>query len=82
MKRSIFDWNKLKAGYLPVPCQEIPDIPFKHFRSVNTQGFSIEVYYPKKVKFIKQARSVDVHSLIGNIGGYIGLFLGKFLSIL
>ena len=80
MKRAITNWKKLQISYLPVPCQEIPDVPFKHTQIVNkkTHGFRIKVYYPKKVKIIKQSRSVDVHSLIGNIGGYIGLFLGKY----
>ena len=37
----------------------------------------IRVLYPIEVKMISQSKEVDVHSLIGNIGGYIGLFLGN-----
>ena len=29
------------------------------------------------VRIITQSKEVDIHSLIGNIGGYLGLFLGK-----
>ena len=39
--------------------------------------YIIQVYFPAKGKTITQLQDVDVHTLIGNIGGYIGLFLGK-----
>ena len=41
--------------------------------------WSLLIRYPEEVKVITQSKEVDVHSLIGNIGGYLGLFLGKFL---
>ena len=37
----------------------------------------LTVLYPEEVKLITQSKEVDVHALIGNIGGYIGLFLGN-----
>ena len=33
-------------------------------------------FLPQLAKIITKSRAVDVHALIGNIGGYIGLFLG------
>ena len=36
----------------------------------------LRIEYASDIKIIKQAPSVDLHSLIGSIGGYIGLFLG------
>ena len=33
-----------------------------------------------KWKIITQSQAVDVHALIGYIGGYIGLFLGIEMS--
>ena len=39
--------------------------------------WSITVEYPEEVRIITQSKEVDIHSLIGNIGGYLGLFLGK-----
>ena len=39
--------------------------------------WTITIEYPEEVKIITQTKDVDVHSLIGNIGGYLGLFLGK-----
>ena len=38
------------------------------------------VTYPSKGKTITQLQEVDAHALIGNIGGYIGLFLGKIIA--
>ena len=38
--------------------------------------WSLSIFYPEEVKIITQSKDVDVHSLIGNIGGYLGLFLG------
>ena len=38
----------------------------------------VTIGYPEQVKIITQSQAVDVHTIIGNIGGYIGLFLGKF----
>ena len=42
--------------------------------------WSLLIRYPEEVKVITQSKEVDVHSLIGNIGGYLGLFLGKLLQ--
>ena len=38
--------------------------------------FTLTIGYPRQVKIITQSRAVDVNALVGNIGGYIGLFLG------
>ena len=38
--------------------------------------FGVGIVYPEQMKIISQSQAVDFHSLIGNIGGYIGLFLG------
>ena len=32
---------------------------------------------PQKMKLVKKQQAIDIHALIGNIGGYIGLFLGE-----
>ena len=34
------------------------------------------------MKIIQQSKEVDIHSLIGNIGGYVGLFLGNDATLL
>ena len=39
--------------------------------------WGLAVFYPREVRIITQSKEVDIHSLIGNVGGYLGLFLGK-----
>ena len=36
----------------------------------------IDITYPEYARIITQSKDVDIHALIGNIGGYVGLFLG------
>ena len=48
----------------------------KYSEVLEAATWSITVEYPEEVKVIAQSKEVDVHSLIGNIGGYLGLFLG------
>lgn len=84
LKRSIFDPWSMDNTDFSNPCQEMPNIEYKHdFKDTNIdptvrQTFKIWVAYPKKGKVITESRAVNIHSLIGNIGGYIGLFLGKY----
>ena len=45
------------------------------------EGFGTETWifimaYPEYIRIITQSKDVDIHALIGNIGGYVGLFLG------
>ena len=74
------------------PCQEMPFINYKHdhviidnipqVKGYNlTDGYFVSVDYPSIAKMITQTRNVDAHTLIGHIGGYIGLFIGKTLKI-
>ena len=75
-------WNFAKKNAILYPCQEMSLISYKHDFYPNgdeTRDLHLfSVSYPPTIKIIKQSQAVDVHSLIGNIGGYIGLFLGKF----
>lgn len=38
---------------------------------------AVLIGYPNEVKIITQSRAVTFDALVGNIGGYIGLFLGN-----
>ena len=72
--------NLLKGKFFP-PCNEIPQVPFKlqiiqSGIANNFSSYSFGIAYPRKMKLITQQRAIDIHALIGNIGGYIGLFLG------
>ena len=72
-------WEKTRKERDILPCQQMPRIDFEITSfPTDLEGFLvISVGYPDLVQIITQSRAVDVNSLIGNIGGYIGLFLGK-----
>ena len=82
---AVYDFEDVKDKYYPDPCQEMSNVaydlqkvirPENNITSSAYAGLHFMIVYPDKMKIILQARSVDFHTLIGNIGGYIGLFLG------
>ena len=82
MLSSRYEADIVREKYFPPPCQEITDVKYKSNKIVNrfNDGLFISVVYPNRMRLISQVRSVDAHTLIGNIGGYIGLFIGTILE--
>ena len=81
---SVYEINEIGNRYFPTPCEGMSNIVFSADEvPLNISDNLPRIYftYPEKVKIIQQIKSVDIHSLIGNIGGYIGLFLGKKLDL-
>ena len=81
LKDSVVEKSKFAAKFL-LPCQELSQLAYKHtvensYPSFTKGTFAVAVLFPDKKKVITQSQKLDIHSLIGNIGGYIGLFLGK-----
>ena len=79
-----FNGRALEQIKTPPPCEENPQVSFSLIRmSVgNTYGYyPLQIGFPKKMKLITQQQAIDIHALIGNIGGYIGLFLGVFTKL-
>ena len=73
--------TRRKMG-LPKPCLRSSKIrkstTRSHYRENEIDSkWDLRIFYPEEVKIITQSKDVDVHSLIGNIGGYLGLFLGN-----
>ena len=83
MEESLMDVQELAQKHHP-PCKEMPSVVYNYGIANHEAdlGDNIALYasYPDKWKVITQTQAVDVHALIGNIGGYIGLFLGLILS--
>ena len=84
MREAKVEFHEIKNKYHSLPCQEMSNIAFTvdvmaDQRKNGRSSPQIYIMYPDKIKIISQVKSIDAHSLIGNIGGYIGLFLGKFL---
>ena len=88
MNDSRYEMRDMRGRYhktIKRPCEELANIVY----TADEIQFSEKVYngslkfhysYPEKIKVIQQVKSVDLHALIGNIGGYIGLFLGNICS--
>ena len=47
-----------------------------------SEAWILSILYPEDMKVITQSKEVDEHALIGNIGGYVGLFLGNMFTYL
>ena len=68
--------------YLPT-CDTLENMQYAYHDAIfknNIKGpewFWIGIDMPDRYKEIVQIRAVDIQSLIGNCGGYIGLFLGE-----
>ena len=79
-RESVIDMPKLASDFL-LPCQELSQLSYKHTITNSYTGgnYAISIYFPNKKKVITQSQAIGIHALIGNIGGYIGLFLGKFI---
>jgi hypothetical protein len=80
IKRWFSVMNEIKNNRSDLPCQQMPTIDVEVSKvshgSPKNGTFLIYIGYPEQVKIITQSRAVDGNTLIGNIGGYIGLFLG------
>ena len=83
LKACIYDYDTVRKKY-PISCQRLSRLSVQvteresHFADNST--WELEIVYPKSSEFIRiitQSKEVDIHALIGNIGGYIGLFLGN-----
>ena len=86
MNESRYDVNLMREKFKP--CQGMSNVEIDYLdlgvtaTHINGPGMELTIEYPSEVKMITQARSVDLHALIGSIGGYIGLFLGMTSMIL
>ena len=88
IKQYVFNgFEKPKSMYLN-PCNEMTYLSFKHtttrlphLEKMGVKSYPLMIFYPDKIKYVKQSQAIDIHAIIGNIGGYIGLFLGKLLLL-
>ena len=85
LKDSEFDFDKMRSIDITPDCQILSEIRSSSY-TVHTAAYenvpfvlNVRLLYPERMRIITQSKEVDIHSLIGNIGGYIGLFLGNIL---
>lgn len=74
------DFLEVRKKYFPKPCNRISkaDINYHGYSDLSGLGteFKLILSYPEEIRVITQSKEIDVHALLGNIGSYIGLFLG------
>ena len=66
-------------------CTSISSLTFTYDES-DIHGYGLDFFqlalkYPKQYRVTKMIRAIDIQTLIGNAGGYIGLFLGKLIQV-
>ena len=78
---SMYDSHKMRKNYGQEPCEEMTNIVFREkgtkTKNIYKESLKLVYVYPLSTKVIHQIKAIDFQALIGNIGGYIGLFLGK-----
>ena len=79
-KLKVFNGLNFGTANFSLPCEEISQLSISYLNRNDTRFglYPIMISYPPKTKIITQQKSIDIHALVGNIGGYIGLFLGVF----
>ena len=86
------NWTTPKKGDYPEPCYSIEGLTYGYSErrgmgyNLTQSSFMILVHFPNFPSFVYlqtvQVQAYDFERLVGNIGGYIGLFLGySFLQI-
>ena len=80
------DWVSPKKGTYPSPCQIIENLSYEYSEksgidlNLDDPRFMVLVHFPnRKYREIIHVQEYDIESMVGNIGGYIGLFLGYSL---
>ena len=82
IQRSTFNYFMDGSKYYAKACRRISKIDvYSEISQRNDGYFVVTLVYPRDVKLITQSKEIDGHALIGNIGGYIGLFLGNQLLL-
>lgn len=76
------DWGSPKKGKYPSPCQNIENLSYDYSEKSGVDSrrdarLMVLVHFPnRKFRQITHVQEYDIESMVGNIGGYIGLFLG------
>ena len=90
MKESKFQYAGIKSMDYPVACQIISKMRMQQYGGTRywfiwrdskqfpfNSTLTLEIEFPERITIITMSKEIDIHTLIGNIGGYIGLFLGN-----
>ena len=66
------------------PCVTMPNIQYRYeernYNDFDDKLFGIYLTFPSQYKLIEQFQAITIHTLLGNGGGYVGLFLGNVFT--
>ena len=93
MTNCIYSYRIARKNYYASACQRLSKIRFgKQYINQDpkytdgippTDIFAVGIIYSSEyARIITQSKEVDIHSLVGNIGGYVGLFLGNIFPFI
>ena len=81
MNHSVYAFKRVRKKYLPIACERMSKIYWVYeehnYEHDKNATWSFSITYPDYARVIIQSKEVDIHTLVGNIGGYVGLFLGN-----
>ena len=79
LKSALYSYSTVRTKYFPWACKRISKLSLTEtYDKLEADGtLNISISYPTFTRIITQSKEVDIHALIGNIGGYIGLILGN-----
>ena len=88
MRKAKFRFTDKEMRKYPPPCKSMERIYFTfeesdHYNRQDLNKFWFGILnYEARFKEIREVKAIDLHSLIGNIGGYVGMILGAtFMQI-
>ena len=80
MKESKFEYHNIRSPEHEMDCLIISKKMLQRVKisNYNTPESTVVfgIFFPKIIRMITLSKEIDIHALIGNIGGYLGLFLG------
>ena len=81
MKNARFELRSAGERYLPPPCRQMTSANYEMYPIKSIDFLSVKISFPKQIKIIVQTKAINFQAFVGNVGGYIGLFLGKTFSL-
>ena len=70
------------------PCEALVSVDYDYSESefskenhIASSTIGIWLRFPERLKVITHRKEISFHALVGNCGGYIGLFLGNYVSL-
>ena len=83
MRISKFEYVKIRSLEYVTDCLIMSKKRLQELRisslKVPNSTIVFGIFFPKIIRIITLSKEVDIHALIGNIGGYLGLFLGNLI---